>query len=630
MLQAISDRIKGWLGILIVLLIGLPFALWGIQSYLGNGAGPGYAAKVNSTKISMPEFEYAVSLQKQKLLQRFKGKLPITDKILRKQVLNQMINRRLLETTSYDEGYRISDPLLAARIRQLFSVKGKFDGADMKARLAAVGKTPQQFEGELRNELRIQEFQTAIVNSTIATKTEISKLARLERQLRDVSIITFNADKFAGNYKASEAEIKQYYDANKQQFMKPERVKVDYVEITGEGIGKKIHISEDKIKSMYADYLAGVKNREQRRTSHILITAGHDAKSRKAAKAKIIAIQKLLAKGEPFAELAKKYSQDPDSAKKGGNLGWISEGDMVKPFEDALYSLKKGQVSAIVKTRFGYHLIQLNGIRKQKPEPLSAERAGFETELRKEAVSDKFYDISEKLANKAYENPDSLDELVDTMHLKLHTSEYFTRSKGTGIASNEKIRSTAYSSEVLKQGLNSDVIQLSPTDIVVLRVNQHVAASAIPLAKVKSGIGAILETRAGYKKALATAMTVKKKIESGVAIDQLSMKGMKVDNPGKVSRTDYARVKDFSLLATIFKIPTPVGNKPAVREQDMTTGNVALIVLHKIFTPEKISKDKLNVIYNERRRQIALDEFSAVLKEIKSKAKININKRILH
>jgi len=228
MLQAINDRIKGWLGIVVVFLIGLPFALWGIQSYLDD-SDPRYAAKVNNSEISAAELEYTVSLQRQKLLKQYNGKLPFEEKVLRQQVLNQMVNQRLLESTSHDEGYRISDSVLAGQIKQLFSVNGKFDSETMQARLAAMGRTPQQFEYELRNELRVQQFQSGITNTSIVTKEEIQQLAALQQQLRDVSIVTFNADSFAGDYQPADEEIKQYYEANQQRFMKPEKIKVDYV-----------------------------------------------------------------------------------------------------------------------------------------------------------------------------------------------------------------------------------------------------------------------------------------------------------------------------------------------------------------------------------------------------------------
>ena len=632
MLQAINDRIKGWLGIVVVVLIGLPFGLWGIQSYLDN-SGPRYAAKVNKIEISVPELEQAVSLQRQRLMQRFQGKLPIKEKALRKQVLDQLINQHLLAKVSYEQGFRISDSVLAAEIKQMFSIGGKFNRNAMEARLASIGRTPKQFEYQLRSELRVQQMQAALTNSTIVSKPAVRQMATLEQQQRDVSIITFNADKFAGDYQPTKAEIQHYYETHQQRFMNPEKVKVDYVEFTTAKIAAKATIDEDKVKAAYDDYVSSVKNREQREAAHILITAGKTAKDKAAAKAKITDIKKQLEAGKSFAELAKKYSQDPESAKKGGELGWISSGDMVKPFEDALFTMKKGTVSHIVKTRFGYHLIKLEDIRKQKVLSLAQKRAEIERELRNQVASDQFYDLSEKLANKAFENPDSLDEVVESMHAKLHTSDYFTRQHGTGIAGNKKVRQAAFSSDVLNKGVNSDVIELTPKDIVVIRLNNYVKAQPEPLAEVSAKIQAILKIKSGYRKTLTAVSEVQKKLASGASIDSISGNGIVVSKTGVVSRTDFSKVSEPSLIKTIFDMPVPLDGKLSTKRSfkrvDLLTGDVALIVLNKIIDPDKISKDKLAVARNELRRQIAMDEFKAVLQSIKAKADIDINNRVL-
>ncbi len=628
MLQTISDHIKGWMGIFVVALIGLPFGLWGIQSYLDN-SGPHYAAKVNGIEISTPELEYSVTQQRQKLYQQYKGKLPVTEKALRKQVLNQLINQRLLESVSHDEGYRISDAVMAGQIKRLFSVDGKFNRASMDARLASMRQSPQQFEYGLRNELRVQQMQAGIINSSIVSKQAVLHLAKLEQQLRDISIITFNADNFAGDYQPTDKAIKKYYEANKQHFMSIEKIKIDYVELTTASIMSDITIDEDKVKSMYDDYVASMNNHEQREASHILITAGKSAKDKAAAKAKLLAIKKQLDEGKSFAALAKKYSQDSGSAAKGGDLGWISSGDMVKSFENALFSMKKGTVSGIVETRFGYHLIKLNNIRKEKVKTLAEKRHEFEKELRTETAGDRFYDLSEKLANKAFENPDSLGEIVDSMHLKLKTSQYFTHQQGEGIAKYKKVRNTAFSPDVLEKGTNSDVIALTPKDIVVIRLNDYVPAKPLPLSKVSAKISAILKAKSSYQKMVKAAEKIRKKIDSGVSVDTIVGNGITVDKIGPVSRKDYTKVKDPSLINATFEMSTPVGAKLVVKRVDLLSSDVALIVLHKVIEPEKIAQNKLDLIRSELHRQIATNEFAEVLNELKSKADIIINNHVL-
>ncbi|MGB5307694.1 MAG: SurA N-terminal domain-containing protein, partial [Arenicellales bacterium] len=205
MLQAINDRIKGWLGIVIVVLIGLPFALWGIQSYFDD-AGPRYAAKVNDSEISASEFERSVSMQRQSMLRQNGGKLPVEENVLRERTLSQMINQRLLEGVTYESGYRISDAVLSERIRQLFTVDGVFDRQRFEATVASIGMNIPMYEHALRNELRLQQMQSGIANSAFVTNQEVNYLAKISEQTRDISVLTFNIDYFSTAAKATDEE----------------------------------------------------------------------------------------------------------------------------------------------------------------------------------------------------------------------------------------------------------------------------------------------------------------------------------------------------------------------------------------------------------------------------------------
>ena len=409
MLQAINDRIKGWLGIVIVVLIGLPFALWGIQSYFDD-AGPRYAAKVNDSEISASEFERSVSMQRQTLLSQNGGKLPVEENVLRERTLSQMINQRLLEGVTYESGYRISDAVLSERIRQLFTVDGEFDRQRFEATVASIGMNIPMYEHALRNELRLQQMQSGIANSAFVTNQEVNYLAKISEQTRDISVLTLNIDHFSTAARATDEEIKQYYDANLSQFMVPEKMKVDYVEITSDALAENVDIDEDQIKKMYDDYVKSVSGREERRASHILIQA---SENKAAAQIKIESLKKELELGADFAELAKQHSEDPGSAANGGDLDWVALGEMVKPFEKALFALDKGAVSDVVETQFGYHLIKLVDVRSEPVIPLGVKRYEFEDEIKADSVASMFYDLSERLASTAYENPDSLDVVVE-------------------------------------------------------------------------------------------------------------------------------------------------------------------------------------------------------------------------
>ncbi len=628
MLQAINDRIKGWLGIVVVALIGLPFALWGIQSYLDD-TGPGYAARVNGVEISPRELEFFVSARRQQLAREFKGELPISEATLRKQVFEQLVNQRLLETVTHDNGFRISDDLLALTIKQQFSVDGRFDRNKMDSFLLQIGRTPQAYEYELRNELQVKQLQASLISSTLVTEREVDYLAALDEQRRQVSILTFSVDRYTGDFQATEEAIRDYYEKHSARYMLPERVKVDYVELTLDDIARDIEVDESQIEEKYKAYLAEVANREERKARHILLKAGKDAAADDKVRKTLESIRGKLQSGASFAELARQYSEDGGSAADGGDLGWVATGDMVKPFEDALFGLEKGQLSDIVKTQFGYHLIQLEDIRSEQAEPLGVKRYALEETIKRELARDRFYDLSESMANKAYEQPDSLDEVVEALALPLKTSDYFTREDGDGIAAGEKVRNTAFSAEVLEQGLNSEVIELSPEHIVVLRLNEHIDQQPRPLAEVRDSIVKTLKAQSGYRQTLDAAKKAGEAIAQGAAVDTLVGEGVTLDQPEALSRKDFFKVKDPGMINTIFDMDKPQAGKPSIKEMKMATGDVALLVLHKVIEAENPDESKKAAIKQDRRRQIAIDEFAALLEAIRHNADIEVNERIL-
>ena len=626
MLQAINDRIKGWLGIVIVVLIGLPFALWGIQSYFDD-AGPRYAAKVNDSEISASEFERSVSMQRQSMLQQNDGKLPIEENVLRERTLSQMINQRLLEGVTYENGYRISDTVLSERIKQLFTVDGVFDRQRFEATVASIGMNVPMYENALRNELRLQQMQSGIANSAFVTTQEVTNLARLSEQTRDISVLTFNIDHFSTAAKATDEEIKQYYETNLSQFMVPEKMKVDYVEITSDSLAENIEIDEEQIKKMYDNYVKSVAGREERKASHILIQT---SENKAAAQIKIESLKKELDLGADFAELAKQHSEDPASAANGGDLDWVALGEMVKPFEKALFALEKGALSDVVETQFGYHLIKLVDIRSEPVVPFGVKRYEFEDEIKADSVASMFYDLSERLAATAYENPDSLDVVVEDLGLKLNSSDYFTRFQGQGIAENEKVRNIAFSPLVMEEGSNSDLIEISPTHAVVIRMNEHVPATAIPLAEVRARIENILKVQAGHKQTMDAAMEVKAKIESGTSVADLESEGVTVEVIKSVGRRDNAKVSDASILQNAFDMTLAEDNKPSVKAVDLMSGDVALIVLDKVSLPESIPQGQQALVKSEIMRENAIRDFSSALLVIKEDAEIDRNMKLVN
>ncbi len=307
---------------------------------------------------------------------------------------------------------------------------------------------------------------------------------------------------------------------------------------------------------------------------------------------------------------------------------------MVKPFEQTLFDMEKGSVSEIVETQFGYHLIKLDDVRSETIEPLENKRYGYEEELKADGVASMFYDLSERLASTAYENPDNLDIAAEELALKIKSSDYFSRNKGEGIAENEKLRNIAFSPLVLEQGSNSDIVEIGPTHAVVLRLNDHIPATAIPLQQVSSKIENILTVQNGYKQTKAAALDVKSKIEStikaGESLESLKADGIQLDVISSLGRKDITKVSDPSILHNAFEMVAPNQNEtPSVKEIDLTSGDVALIVLTAVNAPDNLAQDKLDQVKSGALRDNAIRDFSSVLLAIKESADIDKNTSLI-
>jgi len=628
MLQAINDRIKGWLGALVIILITIPFAFWGIESYLGGG-GKQFAAVVNGEEIPVYQFENAYSNQLARLNQQFGSSLPFSNEQIKSQVLDQLINAVVLEENSYSSGYRISDTNLKRNITTLFTREGKFDRDYFENIVASNGMTISQYESMLRNELRVLQKRNALVASAILTDEEARQLTALEQQERELRLIKFSIDTNSADIVVTDLDIEDFYNSNADRYMTPESVSVEYVEITSDELAESINVDEEKLAEMYDDYKQGLLNKEERKARHILIQLGaSEDKSKEALMPRIEELQQKLNNGESFEELAREYSEDPGSAKQGGDLGWVATGEMVKPFEDALFKMNQGEVSEIVETQFGLHLIKLDDIRTPEVQTLAEKRAEFEQELKQDVVSSMFYDMTENMAVNAYENPDSLDAVVDAVNKQPKTTGLFTRDSGTGITENQKFRTAAFSPAVIEDGMNSDIVEITPNHVAVLRLLKHEPASKKPLEEVSSDIEKILRLKAAHGTTMAAAEEAKNQIVSGTSAESVITANQRVEGYGAIKRTDVNKV-DPMVVDAAFQMPYPQDGKPSVQVVNMISGDIAVVLIDKVTVPTEIAKDQIDAVRQKRKSDVANSDFDFVLTTIKDAAEIQRNTSLL-
>jgi len=633
MLQAINDKAKGIIGWIIIALISFTFALFGIADYLGNDSAP-FAAKVDDTEISTRAYQEALSRQRQRLESVFEGKLPTDPTFtnrLKQQVLEQLINRTLLDNRVNEAGYRVTNQMASEKIKMIesFQQDGQFTSAMYKQIINSQGMSVAQFEHMFRSDMVVQQMQGALMQSSIIDNKTLQQLNSLQQQARDVSYIEFNNTKYISNFTVTNEELQQYYDQNKDRYMHPEQVSISYVEIKTDDIDSNVDIDEEAIRRQYDEYVASIADNEQRKAKHILIQldSGADEAKKTEARNKVNDALAQLKSGVSFEELAKKLSDDPGSASKGGDLGWINKGMMGDAFDDALFNLNKNETSDAVQTSFGFHIIKLVDIKGAKPDTYEAKKAALIKELKQEDVEKIFYDRSELMATLAYENDETLQPVADALQLKLKQSDLFTRVSGSGLASNQAIRDAAFNSTALKEGRNSEVIELDRNHIVVLRVDQHVNAKPKSLDEVRTVLEITLKSIKGKEKVQADGLQALADLQQGKSIETVAKThGGSLKQLGKIKRDHKSA--DQAIVREVFQMNKPEAGKVEYKTVDLMNG-VAVIALNSVSASEaQTSTDELQAISKNIEMDLSNQEMTAVINFIKSQADVIENKNL--
>ncbi|WP_457668928.1 SurA N-terminal domain-containing protein [Thiolapillus sp.] len=588
MLLAIREKAQGWFAWLIVGFITIPFALWGIQSYLGVSSNPA-AVTVDGTEITQQQVEQEVRQFRDRLRNQLgKAYRPelFDDNMLRKQVMEQMINDAVLSETTDDWNMRISDDFVRQYIQSIpyFQSNGKFSVQAYNTAIRNQGMSQRSFEESVREDLVKQQLRNGIAGSAIATDYELNESIRLRDQERETAYILVSGAKLAGDYQPPEEELKAYYDSHPKDFMVPERVKVEYILLSPETVGAGVEVTEDKLRAYYDQHKDEFQAPEERKVRHILVQVAEnaDAKTADAAKAKIEDIAKRLENGEDFAALAKEFSDDPGSKEQGGDVGWISPGVMAKAFEDAAYKLEKGKVSKPVRTPFGFHLIEVTEIKSGGEGGFAALRDKIEAAYRRNQAEQLLFDKAEKLADLSYETPDSLAPAADALQLQPKESEWFDRKGGKGVLASPKVVAAAFSEDVLQENNNSELIELEDDQVLVLRVVEHEAEHPQAFEQVKDKIKATLKREKASKLASAKGEELLKTLQSG----STSLQQLAKDNGWKLEPATAIKRNSTAVPAPIrdaaFGLARPEADKPAVGGVALGNGDYALLSVSKV------------------------------------------------
>ncbi|MGA8148653.1 MAG: SurA N-terminal domain-containing protein [Gallionellaceae bacterium] len=480
---------------IVLALIILPFAFWGVDSYRRSAAGEALAT-VNGEKIGQQEFDNALRQQEDRMREVMGDKFDpaMFDKPeIKHSVLDNLVSQRLMTSQAQGQGLTVSDAQLAQVISEIgaFQKDGKFDKERYESALRSQNMTPPIFEERVRQELSLRQLTDAYNQNGYASNIIADRLIHLNEQQRVVSTLQVLPDSFLKQVKVDDAEIKKYYENNTAEFQSPEQVRVAYVTFAVDSLLPQIKVDEAEVKKYYEDHQPEFGIQEQRHAAHILISVSPQASDadKQAAKAKAEQVlQQVRQSPGKFADFARQYSQDTGSAANGGDLGMFTRGMMVKPFEDVAFKLKPGEISGLVQSDFGFHIIKLLSIVPAKMKPLSEVKGEIEQKLKLQKANDEFADLADKFNNTVYEQSDSLKPAAELVKAQVQQSSWLGKGQAGGLPWTDKALQAVFTNDVLKAKRNSAVVEIGPNNLLAARMLEYKPASTRSLAEVSESI----------------------------------------------------------------------------------------------------------------------------------------------
>ncbi|MBK0059387.1 SurA N-terminal domain-containing protein [Pseudomonas sp. S44] len=620
MLQNIRDNSQGWIAKTIIGLIVVLMALTGFEAIFQAASHSQDAAKVNGQTISQNELSQAVDMQRRQLMQQL-GKdfdpAMLDEKMLREAALKGLIERKLLLQGAEDAKFAFSEAALDQLILQTpeFQVDGKFSAERFDAVIRQMGYGRMQFREMLAQEMLIGQLRTGLAGSSFVTDKQVDAFARLENQTRDFASLTFKANPAA--VKVSDEEIKAHYDQHAKEFMTPDQVVIDYIELKKAAFFDQVSVNEDELKALYEKEIANLA--EQRRAAHILVEV-NDKTDDAQAKARIEEIQQRLSKGEDFAKLAKEFSQDPGSAANGGDLGFAGPGVYDPAFEDALYKLNKDQVSAPVRTEYGYHLIKLLGVEAPEVPTFASLKDKLTHELKTQQVEQKFVEVTKQLEDSAFEASD-LAQPAQELGLKVQTSAPFGREGGEGITANRSVIQAAFSEEVMDEGANSSALELDPETVVVLRVKEHRKPEQLALEVVSKNIREHLAKEKATAELKAKADKLIAGLRDGSIAKGADQEGQKWKVQEAVTRNQDGI--DPAELQAAFRMAKPESkDKPVYGSVVLGDGSLVVLQLKGVNEGAAASDEEKVQIRRYLASRAGQQDFAAFRKQLEASADI--------
>ncbi len=626
MLQAIREGAQGFFSWLILILIAVPFALWGINNYFGDGKERAVVT-VNNKEFLQSDVRQAM----QPLQARFNEALQaglVSEEELKKQAIDGLVLQELQQQEAGHRNMTVSDAVVRQNIKEIevFQTDKAFDKRRYENLLSARGLSSRGFSEQLRQSKVIEQLQKGMSDSAFLSDSAVSEFYRLRNQERKLSYFVVPVEAEAKAISVSDEEIAAYYQSHSNQFLTAEKVSVEYIELSLASLKGEVDIDNEALLAAYEEQQNSFMAEEKRSVSHILFVVenNEDASLVKLVEEKALKVQAQLAAGKDFGDLAKELSDDSATAEKGGALGFIERGMMDKAFEEAAYQLPEGAISDPVRSQYGFHLIKLDSIEAREVKPFETVKVELLASLKRQTAEDLLYEKMEQMAEAAFEASDSLEPVAELLGLKIQESGLFTQDKGEEIADDPRVRSLAFSEEVLS-GRNSEPLEISADRAIVIHLKSREEAGSKSLDEVHDEILAQINDEKASEKADAFAKRLLQELKAGAEIaDLAALNSVELLSPAAVTRD--SKELPSELLAAAFKAQHPVNDKAVPLRIKSLQGEQIIAVLENVVDgdPGKVESREIEMAKEYLAKAVGEGQLEAYLSSLRGKAEIRV------
>jgi len=619
---------------IIIFLLAIPFAFFGIDFYFKGGDVVGQVAKVDGTPIGQQEYAQALQSRQEQLRQAMGGQVDqamLDSPEVRKAVLDQLVDQQVSYRAAVDAGIRVSDAELRKVISELPAFRedggqGAFSRQLYEAALRNRGMSEASFEALLRRDLMVGRLRTNLAATAFVPGQVLDRLYKIRSQQREVSQVAFDPAQMQSRVKVEEAEIQAYFDKHKDEFRIPDRIKTEYVVLSLDHVQKQIQVTPEAVRAAYEERKAALQGAEERRARHILVAAADDASADQKAAA-LKRAGELLAQArqapDQFADLASKHSQDPGSAAEGGDLGFVPRNQMVKAFDDAMFSMKEGEIAGPVETQYGYHVIKLEGIRST-PVPTFEELQGeLEADLRRQEANKRFAEAAEEFSNLVYEQPDTLQPVADRFKVEVQKSDWMSPqgAEDAPLLNHEKVLAALFEDEAIKDRRNIEAVEVAPTLLLSARVTDHQASKERPLAEARPDILRRLTQEKAAKMAQSEGEARLAALKKGEGV------GLAWTAPELINRDQRQTGIPPEAARAVFSADT--AKLPAYVGHTLEDGRYVLFRISRVIEASGIDATQRKALSRQVEQMAGMETASSAVASQKQKAEVKVNEKAL-